>query len=173
MTAIRENFDKTKFYVPDTLVCRVKPDPELVMLCQQKGEGVHRGTPLGKLKAMWPFDGLKRALTEEATTFVGHMAKQGNQLQTSIYEIEVWGPYRDKPMGAEEVNIEAGNHLVPDGKFAFAPKGAWQPETLGPRRITQSLLDRGDFRHGICYRLRGKFLKTRGKQDDITGVVIL
>ena len=173
MTALRENLNKTKFYVTDLLVFKIKPDAELVALCQQKGAAVYRGTPIGQMQSLWPFDGLKRAVIEEAETFVRHMAAQGNMLQTSVYQMELWGPYRDKPTGVREVNIEAGNPYVPDGKWAFDSKGTWAPDETGVREVTKDLLDREDFRHGICYRIRGEFLKTRGHQEETTGVVIL
>ena len=167
MPAIRENFNKTKFYVPDLLVCKIKPDPELAMKV-----GIHRGTPIGKISELYPLDLFKKSVVEEAQKFIYHMTQQGNELQTSIYEMELWGPYRDKPTGSREVNIEEGNPWSED-KFAFTSKGTWQPETLGPQNLTRDTLERGDFRHGVCFRIRGKFVKTRGHQEETTGVVIL
>ena len=161
MPAIRENLNKTKFYVPDLLVCKIIPDQELALKV-----GVHKGTPIGKISELWPHDRFKKSVIEEAQKFVYHMNQQGNELQTSIYEMELWGPFRDKPMGFQEVNIEEGNPWQED-KYAFTTKGAWQPDTLG--NVERNVLEK----HGACFRIRGKFLKTRGKQDESTGVVIL
>jgi len=169
---VRIDPDTTKFYVPDLLVCRIKVDPELVLLCQSKGGAKYKGVPIGQMKSTWPHSTLKAAVKALAMEFVLQMDRQGNVLQTDDSQIEIWGPYRDRPLGVGEVNIEAGNHTVPEGKMAFDSKGVWSPEETGPREITQVMLDRHDFRHGICYRIRGKFLKTRGKQDE-TGLVIL
>lgn len=171
MTVFHVDANSTKYHVPDRLVCKIVVDPELIVLCEQGG--IHKGTPIGQMSELWPLDRLKAAILEQAETFVSHMRVQGNVLQGSIYAMELWGPYRDKPISSDVVNIEAGNSLVPEGRWAGAARGAWQPETLGPRLITQDLLDRDDFRHGVCYRVRGLFDKTIGHQEESTGTVIL
>jgi hypothetical protein len=170
LIALRENHDKTKFYVPKKLVCKFTPDPEMVLRCQDLGMKPYKGFPVGKVM----FDQLREVAMSEATQFAGHMQTQGNILRGDITEMELWGPYRNKPTGNRLVNIEEGNPLVPEGKWALSSKGAWSPEVKGPRVLDKEevLYDR-DWRHGVCFLIRGDFLATRGHQEETTGVVIL
>ena len=154
------------------LVCKFKPDPDLALRC-----GILKGVPIGKVGAEGPRERLKRIAIEEAKTFVGHMKNQGYQAAQAETEMELWGPYREKVNMAKAstlVNIEAGNPFFPQGRWASAAKGA-APAERGPQELTKAkILDSQDYRHGVSFLIRGKFVTAKfGKQEETTGVVLV
>ena len=161
-------------HVPNVLVCKFRPDPELVLKCQKMGGKPFRGTPIGKVKDVWPFSLLKRIALEEAKTFIGHMKNQGHIASQNPDAMELWGPFKEKPTRGGLVNIEAGNPLVPDGRWAFDSKGAWRPPVRGPQTLNkEQILDSPDWKLGVAFLIRGRFESTRGYQEDSTGIVLL
>ena len=174
MVTLRWNPNKTKFYVPDKLVCKFVPDRELVLQCQEAGMAPVKGLPIGKMRDTWPFSRLKVIAESEAKTFIGHMERQGYVPQQNYSAMEIFGPYRNKPTVARNVNIEEGNPLVPEGRWALSSKGAWEPDSLRPRALDRDqVLYGGDWKHGVCFLIRGNFLATRGYEEETTGTVIL
>lgn len=99
-------------------------DDELVQVCHRHGDKPHRGTALGQLPELWPFDMLKRPLIAQAETFVEQIGGQGYIPATSIYEFEIWGPYMEKVSEPTQWVPEADNPLIPDWAKKKAHK-AW------------------------------------------------
>src|SRR3989304_5448448 len=94
--AIQLDPESTKFYHPATLTAKFPLDPELVMRCQRAGSGVYRGTRVGQLPELYPYDALKRQVVGQAKTFLRHMRSQGYEPTQAETELELWGPYRER-----------------------------------------------------------------------------
>ena len=162
-------------HVPNLLVCKFRPDPELVLQCQKMGGQPYRGTPIGLMRNIWPHSALKAKALDEAKTFIRHMNTQGHRALQNADAMEIWGPFKEKPTANKLVNIEAGNELFyPDGKWAFESKGAWRPESKGPQYVSKDkILDSPDWKLGVAFLIRGRFESTVGHEEDSTGIVIL
>jgi len=179
MTGAAYQLDKESITlsVPVTLTCRFKVDPELVLKCQRFGGQPHKGTPIGKIGESYPFDAFKRKAMEEAKTFIHHMEIQGNRPQEAPSEMHLYGPFRnqmDMSKAHQMENFEEGNHLVPQGKWRSKAHGAWEPDGQGPRALDPTrVLDDPDYKHGIAYFIKGKFLASHGKESDETGTLVV
>lgn len=170
--------DVGKLYHPVHLTCKFKVDGEMALRCQRYGAGLYRGKPIGKVPDLWPHLDLKQQALWEAKTFLGHMRRQGYQPQQAESEMELWGPYREKlnmAKGAELVNIEEGNHTIPEGLWGSAAYGGWTHDGhKGPRQLDRNaVLDSQDWKHGVVFLIRGRFLATRGKREETTGTIIV
>ena len=159
---------------PTWLNGKIRIDAELVLKCQRSGGGKFRGVKLGKLSDLWPHASLRRAIQEQSTTFLNHMRLQGFEPKNSVYELEVWGPYREKvDMGTKYKNIEEGNEMFfPDGRWAIAQNAA-APAQKGPMELSRDLLDHPDMKRGVHYIVRGLFLAEYGKEEEETGTLIV
>lgn len=137
--------------------------------------GVLRGKALGKLSPIWPLSSLKDALVEQAREFQRHMTLRGFAPQQNEWQLELWGPYRervDMTKGAEMVNVEEGNPFFPDGMWASAARSAG-PAQRGPLELDRELLDHRDMKRGVHFIVRGLYLRDYGKQDEMTGKLIV
>lgn len=167
-----------KIYEPVSLTARFPLDTDLVLTCQRVGGKPYRGTPIGKIPELWPFDALKRIVRNHAKTFIRHMKAQGFEAQQAETEMELWGPYREKldmRKGDALVNFEEGNPLVPQGHWGHAATGAWEHDgTLGPRQLDpKAMKDHRDWKMGVVFLVRGKFLATHGHQEETTGTLVV
>lgn len=168
--------ESIQLHEPVLLKCRFRADPELVLLCQSLGEQPHKGTPIGKMKNLYPFEALKRQAMDEAKMFVRHMRKQGFEPMQAESEMELWGPFAEKvdmSKGASLENFEAGNHLIPQGMYRTRAHGAWKPDGKGPRRLTKQMLDEPRYGKGASFYIRGRFLASHGKEEEATGTLIV
>jgi hypothetical protein len=170
--------DLGKFYEPVLLTCKFKVDSELVLKCQRMGDKPHRGTPIGKIVELYPYDQLKRIALSQAKTFVRHMRTQGFEPQEAESAMELWGPYREKlnmAKGASLVNFEEGNPLIPQGHHGSAAYGGWEHDLVkGPRALDRNTVrDHRDWKQGVVFLIRGSFLGTRGHREETTGTTIV
>lgn len=165
--------ESTALHEPTWLNGKIRIDAELVLRCQNAGMGRVKGVRLGTLSSLYPQAALKAAIQEQATTFLQHMRLQGYEPKHSVYELEVWGPYREKvDMGAKYVNIEEGNPFFPDGRWAHAQKAAAQAQR-GTMDLSRDLLDHPDMKRGVHFIVRGLFLAERGREEEATGTLIV
>jgi hypothetical protein len=168
--------EKTKFYVPTYLTAKFPVDAELVLRCQRAGDKPHKGTIIGKMLELYPYDVLKRIVLSQTKTFLGHMKRQGYIPQQAETEMELWGPYREKvdmSKASDLVNIEEGNPTVPEGRYASAARTASAAER-GPRELDRkTLLDHRDWQRGVFFSVRGRFLATRGTREEATGTILV
>lgn len=166
--------ESTALHEPTWLNGKIRIDAELVLKCQQAGMGRVKGVKLGTLPSLYPQAALKAAIKEQATTFLQHMRLQGYEPKHTVYELEVWGPYREKvDMGTKYVNIEAGNEeFFPDGRWAIAQKAAAQAQR-GTMELSRDLLDHPDMKRGVHFIVRGLFLADHGKEEEETGTLIV
>ena len=176
-TSVQLDPETTKLYHPVSLVCKFPVDQELVLKCQQYGGGRYRGKAVGHLPALWPHDSLKQIATQQATMFVRHMELKGYMFQQAITEMELWGPYREKlSMDKADtlINWEQDNHLIPEGHWG-PPSTGWEYDGVrGPRKLDAATVrDHQDWKRGTIFLVRGKFLATRGKQEESTGILIV
>ena len=164
--------DPGKIYHPLRLVCKFRIDPELAL-----ETGLHHGASIGKMLELYPYDQLKHKALSEAKTFMGHMRRQGYIPQQAESEMELWGPYREKvdmSKGADLVNFEEGNPLIPQGHWGSAAHGVSKADSRDPRVLNKrELLDSPDWRHGVVFLIRGKFLATHWKESDSDGTLIV
>lgn len=170
--------DPGKLYEPVLLTCKFKIDSELVLKCQRMGDKPHRGTPIGKIVELYPYDQLKRAALSQAKAFVRHMKAQGFESQEAESAMELWGPYREKlniAEGAALKNFEEGNPLIPQGHIGSASYGGWEHDLVkGPRVLNHNTVrDHRDWKHGVVFFIRGRFLGTRGHREETTGTIIV
>lgn len=149
--------------VATRIVCHATVDAELVELVQRYGFKAHRGTPLGRLPELWPFDLIKRPLIAEAQRFIDQIKTQGYSALSGPHSFQVWGPYTEKVGEPVDFYPEAGNHLIPKHEQqvatrAFGYKG-----------------DEFDFRKGCAFLIRGEFTKkaSLGRVDEQTGVILV
>ena len=165
--------ETTVLHHPTWLSGKIRIDAELVLKCQRSGGGKFRGVKLGTLSDLWPHASLRRAIQEQSTTFLNHMRLQGFEPKDSVYELEVWGPYRERvDMGTEYKNIEEGNPFFPEGRWAIAQNAA-APAQKGPMELSRDLLDHRDMKRGVHYIVRGLFLAEYGKEEEETGTLIV
>ncbi len=164
---------------PVELNCKFKPDPELVLKCQAAGMRPLKGTPIGKISNLYPIDTFKRTAMEEAKTFVGYMKQQGYSPREAESEMEIWGPFResvDMSKGASMENFEEGNDLIPEGKWRTKAHSLWAPpdSNRGPRVLNkEEVLHSQDYKRGLAFIIRGKFLASRGHEDEETGTLLV
>lgn len=163
-----------KIYHPLSLTCKFPVDAELVLRCQQLGDKPHRGTTIGKMPELHPFAQLKEIVLSQTKEFVRHMKLQGYEPQEAETEMELWGPYREKldmSQAANVVNFEEGNPFIPEGRFGSAAHGGWQHDgVVGPRVLDKDLLrNHRDWKLGIAFIVRGKFVATKGHEIEDTG----
>ena len=169
----RIDAESTALHYPAYLNGKIRVDAELVLKCQNAGMGRLRGKPFGKIPALYPHSALKEAIQEQAMTFLHHMRLQGFEPKNTVYELEVWGPYREKvDMGANYVNIEEGNPFFPDGRWAHAQKSAAVAQK-GTMELSRDLLDHPDMKRGVHFIVRGLFLAEHGKEEEATGTLIV
>lgn len=158
---------------PTWLNGKIRIDAELVLRCQNAGMERVKGVRLGTLSSLYPQAALKAQIQGQATTFLHHMRLQGYEPKHSVYELEVWGPYREKvDMGANYVNIEEGNPFFPDGRWAHAQKAAAQAQK-GPMELSRDLLDHPDMKRGVHFIVRGLFLASSGREEEATGTLLV
>lgn len=169
-------------HIPVLLNCKFKADPELVLRCQGAGQQPLHGLPIGRMPDFYPFLALKRIAMEECQTFVGHMRNQGFEPREAESQMELWGPFREKmdmSRGAALENFEEGNHLIPQGKWRSQAHGAWAPEGTGRAALGPQMLDKErvlhsqDYKHGIAFFIRGRFLASHGKEEEETGTLLV
>ena len=169
--------ETTRIYEPVTLTAKFPVDPELVVRCQQAGDRPHRGTRVGKMLELYPYDVLKRLATAQAKTFLRHMRNQGYEPLQAETELELWGPFRerlDTSKAADLKNFEEGNHLIPQGHWGSAAHGVWRHDLVrGPRQLDVTTLGHRDWRFGVVFMLRGKFLATGGHREETTGTLLV
>lgn len=170
--------DPGKIYEPIALTMKFKADSGLVLTCQHMGDKPHRGTPIGRIPELYPRDALKKLALSETKTFIGHMKNQGYEAQEAATEMELWGPYREKmDMGKGDslVNFEEGNPLIPQGHWGTAAHGIWQHDGIGgPRQLDpKKVRDHRDWKRGVVFMVRGKFLATRQFQEEKTGETVV
>lgn len=142
---------------------KVVLDYELAQLCQEHGDRPHRGTPLGRMPELWPFDMLKRPLVEHAQEFTRQVKTQGYQPLTDVYSFRVWGPYMEKVAGLAEYEPEKGNHVIPKHLQRKAQK-VW-----GYRG------DEFNWNKGVAFIIAGSFERAakHGHVAEETGVIVL
>jgi hypothetical protein len=172
-TASWVDAETTAIHHPVWKSCIVRVDRELVLACQQAGEAPFRGKPAGSLSPVWPLSGLRDEILIQAREFIRHMRKRGLEPQQSEFQLELWGPYRDRvdlAKGAERINIEEGNPFFPEGRYVTAARSAG-PAQRGPLELTPELLDHPDIK-GVHFIVRGQFTRTYGKQSEETGQLI-
>ena len=167
-----------KIYEPVSLTLKFPADADLVLTCQRMGDKPHRGTPIGKIPELYPRDALKRLALSETKTFISHMKNQGYEAQEAETEMELWGPYREKldmGKGAALVNFEEGNPLVPQGHWGSAARGVWKHDGItGPRKLDpKTVKGHQDWKRGVIFLVRGKFLATHGHQEETTGTLVV
>lgn len=97
---------------------KVTVDYDLVRQCQLAGDKPHKGTPVGTLPELYPFDMLKRPLLGHVEEFVSQIGTKGYYPVGSIYSFEVWGPYTEKVGEMRDWVPEAGNHLISNPRSA-------------------------------------------------------
>jgi hypothetical protein len=170
--------EKTKLYEPLWLTAKFPVDAELVLRCQKAGDSPHKGTRIGKMMELYPYGALKRVVVGHTKTFLRHMKAQGYIPQQAETEMELWGPFRervDMSKGAELINIEEGNHTIPEGRYVSAARAVWGHDGVkGPRKLDRkTLLDHRDWQRGVFFSVRGRFLATKGKQEEETGTIIV
>ena len=156
--------------VPVRLTCKFIVDPELVLQWQRLGGQPHKGTPIGKIRD--PFDLLKRQALQEARIFVRYMKQQGNRPQEAESQMLLYGPFRnrmDMSKAATMENFEEGNPFHPNGMWRSAAHGVWKPDGRGPRLIDPE----AEYKHGVAFYIKGKFLATHGKEEEETGTLIV
>ncbi|KKM96951.1 hypothetical protein LCGC14_1172970 [marine sediment metagenome] len=157
---------------PTTITCKFIVDPELVLRWQRFGGRPHKGTPIGLMRESYPFDVLKRKAVQEARIFVRYMKQQGNRPQEGEHQMLLYGPFRnrmDMSKGASMENFEEGNHLIPQGMWRSKAHGTWAPDGKGPRLIDPEQ----EYKHGITFYIKGKFLATHGKESEENGTLIV
>ncbi len=173
VAAVQIDAESTLLHFPTSINCKIRVDPELILLCQKHGDKPHRGTRLGQMKDLWPSGSLKSHLLEQTKVFVEHMRLRGYDRTESETEMEVWGPFREKVNSTGLVNLEAGNPFFPDGRYAFNA-GTSVKATKGPQMLRrEEVLNSPDWKHGVVFLVRGKFLARYGKQDEESGVLIV
>ena len=175
--AVQIDAEKMRIYEPVTLAAKFPVDSELVLRCQKAGDQPHKGTRVGKILELYPYDILKGQALEQAKVFCQHMRSQGYEPLQEPTEMELWGPFRerlDTSKAATLKNFEEGNHLVPQGRWGSAAHGVWRHDSVrGPRRLDrQTVLNHPDWKYGIVFMLRGKFLATGGHLED-SGTLIV
>ncbi len=150
-------------YVVQRVSCHVTVEYELVRKYQMAGGGTHRGTPLGKMPQLWPFDLLRRPLVAEAEEFVRQIGTHGYEPRTSIYEFKVWGPYTEKVGEPSDWKPEEGNHMIPKHQQRTAAK-VW-----GYREDELSV------ELGCAFFVQGEFSipASRGHVEEERGVLIV
>lgn len=167
--------ETTALHQPVWKSCLLRVDRELVLACQRAGEKPYRGRRLGSLPDLHPHMGLKRELIAQAKDFLHHMKGRGFEPKHTEYELELWGPYRDRldfsRAGSAKINIEEGNPFFPDGRWVSAARAAG-PAQRGPLELSTELLDHHDMQRGVHMIARGLFLRTYGKEAEDTGQLI-
>lgn len=166
--------ETTALHVPVWKSCILRVDRELVLKCQNAGEPLCRGKRLGSLSPVWPTASLKDELLVQAKEFQRHMRLRGLEPKQSEYELELWGPYREKvdmAKAAEWINIEEGNPFFPEGRWVSAARAA-APAQRGPIELDRELLDHRDMQRGVHFIVRGRFERTYGKRSEETGELI-
>lgn len=174
--AIRLDAESTGLAHSVSLNCKVRIDPELVLLCQKHGEKPHRGTRLGRMKELWPFETLKQHVMEQAKEFVRQMKARGYEPQQPESAMELWGPFREKADVSNTglVNVEKGNPFFPYGRWVNDNRGVRQVNKTGPLEITRrQLLDSPDWQKGAIFLVRGRFIAHHGKQEEETGTLLV
>lgn len=177
VVGVRLDKSSTKQHHPVALVGKFKVDSDLMMDCQRYGGGVYHGTPIGKLLEIWPTDALKTQALDICKTFIQHMKLQGYETRESATQMELWGPYREKldiSKANRLINFEEDNPLVPEGKFGYPMMGWEHDGVTGPRKLDATLLrDHRDWQLGSVLLIRGKFIATRGTEEETTGTILV
>lgn len=149
--------------VASKVTCHAVIDAELVQLVQRYGFKAHRGTPLGKLPELWPFDLIRRPLLAEAQRFIDQIATQGYVAMSGPHAFRLWGPYTEKVGAPQTWTPEAGNDFIPKHEQREAVKA------FGYRG------DEFDFRKGCAFLIQGEFTRKAnlGHVDETTGVLLV
>ena len=177
MTTIKLDKTSTKLHHPVALNAKFKVDTDLILQCQRYGGGRYRGKPIGKLPELYPQDRLKRQAVEICKTFIQHMKLQGYEAREPATQMELWGPYREKldmSKAHQLTNFEEGNPFIPEGHFGH-PMSGWAHDGItGPRTLDTNLLrDHRDWQLGAFFIIRGKFIATKGTEEETTGTVLV
>ena len=138
-------------------------DYELVRLCQDKGMGVCKAKPLGKMLELWPYDRLKRILIDHTRLFTEQIATQGYHALTGIYEFRVWGPYTEK--------VGTPHDFVPEADNPFIPASERQTATT----VWGYQGDEMSFDKGCVFIIQGRFTRHAkyGHVEEETGVIVI
>ena len=170
----RIDAESIQLHHPVYLTCKFRADPELVLRCQQAGDGVHRGTRLGQMREFWPFDALRSQALDEARMFIRYMRTQDYEPKQSQFEMELWGPFPEKVQYTGSwTNIEVGNPFFPEGRWVSDSRGT-RTGTRGPQELDRdTVLDSPDWKKGTVFLIRGLFLAGYGHQEEETGTLIV
>ena len=176
MTTFQVDAESIGLHEPVYLKCKIRADAELVLKCQRAGAKPYRGLPTGNLPPVWPHSSLKREIIEQSKMFLEHMRLKGYEPKHSEYQMELWGPYREKvdmrDAASPMINIEVGNPFFPDGRWVSAARAS-APAQKGPMELSMELLDHRDMRRGVHFIVRGLFLAQSGKREESTGTLIV
>lgn len=143
--ALYDGTGNSESTVAERITTKCVIETELVELCQAHGDKPHKGTPLGKLAELWPFDALKRPLLEHAREFVRQVGLQGYQPVTNVEQFTLFGPYMEKVGDIRPWVPEAGNHVIPKHEQRTAQK-VWGYQG-----------DEFDWDKGCAFLIQGKF----------------
>lgn len=149
--------------VPMRLSCHVTLPYELVRDVQMAGDRPHRGTPIGRLLELWPFDALKRRIKAEAERFISQVATQGYLALEPAESMALWGPYTEKVGKPHDWVPEDGNHTIPKHERKTATT-AWG------YRVDELSVDKG-----VAFLINGRFTRkaSLGSVCEETGVLIV
>ena len=162
-TALYDSTGNSASTVQQDICCHAVVEYELVRKCQVAGMKPSKGTPLGKLPELWPFDVIKRQLMAEAYRFVSQIATQGYIPESPVYSFRLWGPYTEKVGTPRDWTPEADNPFIPVGE---------------KRKVTTAWGYQGDelnIEKGCAFLIQGSFLRkaSLGRVEEETGVLIV
>lgn len=162
-TALYDGTGNSDATVSMRLTCHVTLDYELVKHLQMAGDKPHRGTPIGQMRELWPFDALKRRVTSEAERFISQVRSQGYIAAEPAESMVLWGPYTEKVGQPEDWVPEAGNHTIPEHERKTATK-AWG------YRGDELSVDKG-----VAFLINGRFTRkaSLGSVSEENGVLIV
>ena len=162
--ALYDGTGNSETYAPCDITCHMTLEYELVRKCQIAGDRPHKGSPLGKLPELYPFDMLKRQVVAEAQRFVSQVLSQGYEALEPVYTMRLWGPYTEKVGQPRDWVPEEGNHTIQPHDRAIATT-AWGYQSE----------DELDVSKGVAFLLQGKFQRraSLGHIDEGTGVILV
>lgn len=176
MIGIVQDRESTTIHHPVYRSAKFPVDMELVVQCQKLGDKPYRGVPIGTMGVIYPQSELRDKALYFAKMFIMQMQREGLDAAEPETLMELWGPYRERVDWSStnrSINIEEGNPFFPDGRWVQESRGATKAIGRNPQRLNKEMYDDPHWKRGVIFLIRGKFVATKGKEEESTGTLIV
>ena len=176
MTGVVIDRESTTVHEPVYRSAKFPVDMELVVQCQKLGDKPYRGVQIGTMGVLYPHSELKAQALHFAKMFIMQMQREGLEAAEPETLMELWGPYRERVDWSSTnrmVNIEEGNPFFPDGRWVSDSRGATKALSRQPQRLSKKLYNDPHWKRGVIFLIRGRFVATKGREEEATGTLIV